>query len=156
MADYTRLTDTVNCQEGRAYMTKNGQNRKLFDLSKLTADVEIKTKTKQMLGHRVEQTKPTGMKITGSLTVYLMTSDFIDYARKYKETGVLDPITIQTVMEDPQSTVGRSEILLKDVVLSKAALVNIDDSTDDAATFDTDFTAGEFEILSRFGEPESY
>ena len=66
----------------------------------------------------------------------------------------MEPITIQTVMEDPQSTVGRSEILLKDVVLSKAALVNIDDSTDDAATFDTDFTAGDFEILSRFVEPE--
>ena len=154
--EYTRLTDTVNAQEGRAYITKIGKNRRLFELSKLSANVEIKTKTKQMLGNRVEQTKPTGMKITGSLTAYLMTSDFIDYAKSYKETGVLEPITIQTVMEDPQSTVGRSEILLKDVVLSRAALVNIDDSTDDAATFDTDFTAGDFEILSRFVEPESY
>ena len=76
--EYTRLTDTVNAQEGRAYITKNGKNRRLFELSKLSANVEIKTKTKQMLGNRVEQTKPTGMKITGSLTAYLMTSDFID------------------------------------------------------------------------------
>ena len=52
--EYTRLTDTVNAQEGRAYITKNGKNRRLFELSKLSANVEIKTKTKQMLGNRVE------------------------------------------------------------------------------------------------------
>ena len=39
--EYTRLTDTVNAQEGRAYITKNGKNRRLFELSKLLSLIHI-------------------------------------------------------------------------------------------------------------------
>lgn len=156
MENTTRLMDTVNSLEGRAFVTRNGQNRKLFELTKITATAKLKTKTKQMLGNRIEQVKPIGMSITGNLSCYLMTSDWIEYARKYKETGVLEPITIQTTMEDNNSTVGRSTILLKDVILTDIGLMNIDDSSDDASTWDSDFTAGDFEIIEKFSPPENF
>lgn len=156
MSDYTRLSDAISSKEGRAFITRDGVNRKMFELAKIDAKVELKTSSKQMLGHRVEQTKVVGMKISGTLTGYLMTSDYIEYAKRYKETGYLEPITIQTVMEDSTSTVGRSEILLKDVVLTSVPLVTIDDSSDDAVTFDSDFTAADFEVISKFAPPSNY
>ena len=51
----TRIENIPMCTEGAGYITINGQNRKLFELSKLSATVEVKTWEKQLLGSRMNK-----------------------------------------------------------------------------------------------------
>lgn len=150
MAEYMPINESVKSNEGRAYVTIGGQNRRLAELSKLEANITVKTRSRQPLGSRFEQTKATGLKISGSVTLYLMTSDWMDYAASYAETGKLAPVSIQAITEDPDSSAGRCEVLLTGVILSNVGLAVLSDSDDADATFTSDFTANGMKVLRRF------
>lgn len=55
--NYTRLDDTISSHEGKAFATIDGQNRELFELSKLNAQIDLNVISKRMLGHRMTQHK---------------------------------------------------------------------------------------------------
>lgn len=149
----TLYNDTVNGHEGEAYLTINGSNRKAFELSKFTAEVELTVSEKRMLGHRLSQHKVTGSKGSGSMTMYHMNSEMINYAKEYLKDGTFTGFTMLVIQDDPQSTVGRQEIAYYGVIPAKLPGSYLDDSSDDALTFDTDFTFDNYEVLSSFSAP---
>ena len=55
--NYTMLSDTLGSSEGMGYITRDGQNRRMFDLSKVEAYVDLKVTEKQLMGHRMVQHK---------------------------------------------------------------------------------------------------
>ena len=61
MADnYVRLADTISSKEGKAYITINGQNRELFEISSFKAQLDLKAQARRMMGHRMTQHKVVG------------------------------------------------------------------------------------------------
>jgi hypothetical protein len=157
MADnYVRLSDTISSKEGKAYITINGQNRELFEISSLTAQLELNVQSRQMLGHRMVQHKVVGAEGTGSMTMYFMNSDMLRLAIDYIKKGSYGGLKLQIKNEDAQSTIGKQEVVLLGVLLNTIPVATLDDQSDDPITVDTDFTFDDIEGLSFFDLPENY
>jgi len=154
--NYTRLSDTISAKEGKAYITINGQNRELFEISALTAQIELNVQERRMLGHRMTQHKVVGATGTGSMTMYFMNSEMLNQAIQYLRTGNYRGLKLQVKNEDPQSTVGKQEVVLLNVILASIPAAILDDQSDDPITFDTDFTFDDIENLKSFRLPENY
>ena len=154
--NYTRLPDTISAREGKAYITINGQNRELFEISALTAQIDLTVQERRMLGHRMTQHKVVGATGTGSMTIYFMNSEMLNQAIQYLRTGNYRGLKFQVKNEDPQSTVGRQEVVLLNVILATIPVATLDDQSDDPITFDTDFTFDDIEVLESFNLPENY
>lgn len=154
--NYTRLPDTISAREGKAYITINGQNRELFEISALTAQIDLTVQERRMLGHRMTQHKVVGATGTGSMTIYFMNSQMLNQAIQYLRTGNYRGLKIQVKNEDPQSTVGKQEVVLLNVILATIPVTTLDDQSDDPITFDTDFTFDDIEVLEGFKLPENY
>lgn len=154
--NYTRLADTISSKEGKAYITIDGVNRELFEISSLSAQLELNIQARRMLGHRMTQHKVTGAEGTGSMTMYFMNSGMLRQALDYIKKGSYGGIKIQVKNEDEQSTVGAQEVVLLNVLLGTIPVATIDDQSDDPVTVDTDFTFDDMEVLSYFDLPENY
>jgi len=154
--NYTNISDTISSHEGKAYITIDGQNRELFEISALTAQIDLTVQERRMLGHRMTQHKVVGATGTGSLTMYFMNSEMLNQAIKYLRTGNYKGLKLQVKNEDPQSTVGKQEVVLSNVILSSVPVAILDDSSDDPITFDTDFTFDEIVNLQGFKLPVNY
>jgi len=154
--NYTNISDTISSHEGKAYITIDGQNRELFEISALTAQIDLTVQERRMLGHRMTQHKVVGATGTGSLTMYFMNSEMLNQAIKYLRTGNYKGLKLQVKNEDPQSTVGKQEVVLSNVILSSVPVAILDDSSDDPITFDTDFTFDEIVNLQSFKLPVNY
>ena len=154
--NYVRLSDTISSKEGKAYITINGQNRELFEISSLTAQLELNVQSRQMLGHRMVQHKVIGAEGTGSMTMYFMNSDMLKLAIQYIKEGKYGGLKLQIKNEDAQSTIGKQEIVLLGVLLNTIPVATLDDQSDDPITVDTDFTFDDIEGLSFFKLPANY
>ena len=154
--NYTRLSDTLSAKEGKAYITIDGQNRELFEISALTAQIDLSVQERRMLGHRMTQHKVVGATGTGSMTMYFMNSEMLNQAIQYLRTGNYKGLKVQVKNEDPQSTVGKQEVVLSNVILATIPVTTLDDQSDDPITFDTDFTFDDIEVLEGFKLPENY
>lgn len=152
----TQYTDTVSGHEGKGFITIGGKNREAFELSKYTAEIEMTVSEKRMLGHRMTQHKVTGAKGSGSMTMFHMNSEMLNYAQKYLKTGNFAGFTMLVIQDDEQSTVGSQEVAYYGVIPTKFPGSYLDDSSDDALTFDTDFTFDSCEVLKSFDNPANF
>lgn len=153
---YLRLSDTLSSKEGKAFITIDGQNRELFEISSITAQLDLAIQSRPTLGHRMTQHKVVGAEGTGSMTMYFMNSEMLRMAIEYIKNGKMPEIKLQIKNEDNQSTVGKQEVILLGVVLNSIPVASIDDSSDDPITVDTDFTFDDIEGLSYFDLPSNY
>ncbi len=157
MADnYVRLADTISSKEGHAYITIDGENRELFEISSLKAQLDLTVQTRRMLGHRMTQHKVVGAEGTGSMTMYFMNSDMLKLALSYVDGGKFGDITITVMNEDAQSTIGNQTVELHNVLFKTIPVSTLDDQSDDPITIDTDFTFDSIVGLSYFDKPQNY
>lgn len=154
--NYVRLSDTISSKEGKAYITIDGRNRELFEISSLNAQLELNVQSRQMLGHRMVQHKVIGAEGTGSMTMYFMNSDMLRLAIQYIKEGKYGGLKLQIKNEDAQSTIGKQEVVLLGVLLNTIPVATLDDQSDDPITIDTDFTFDDIEGLSFFDLPANY
>ncbi|BCK01717.1 phage tail tube protein [Anaerocolumna chitinilytica] len=158
MADnkYLRLADTISAKEGSAFIIINGVSRPLFEVSTLKAQLDLTVQTRKMLGNRMTQHKIVGAEGTGSMTMYFMNSDMLKLAIGYLSNGNFGTISIRVVNEDPQSSAGRQEVMLNNVLLKTIPVASLDDQSDDPITVDTDFTFDSISNMKYFNNPEGF
>ncbi len=157
MADnYVRLSDTISSKEASAFITIDGTNRELFEISSIKAQLDLNVQTRNMLGHRMAQHKVTGAEGTGSMTMYFMNSDMLKLAIKYIKEGSYGGLKLQVKNLDAQSTIGTQEVVLSNVLLKTIPVCTIDDQSEDPITIDTDFTFDDIDGLSFFDLPQNY
>ena len=154
--NYVQLSDTISGTEGKGYITINGVNRELFEVSAFEAYLEMIVQERRMMGHRMTQHKVIGATGTGSITLYFMNSDMLKMAQNYIKNGKYKGVKIQVKNEDSQSTIGKQEVVLSNVIFSKLLIAKLDDQSEDPITFDTDFTFDDMETLSFFDLPANY
>lgn len=154
--DNRRIENLPLCNKGGAYITVAGQNRKAFEIAKLEAKVELKMWSKQLLGNQMEQNRPTGAKGSGTITVYNATSVFREACHEYLENGTFPPISIQAYSDDKGSAVGRSEVLLRNVVLNEVPLMLIDEGSEEGSQSDIGILFSDYDVLSDFKLPSNY
>lgn len=152
MAEFLRGKDTVSGQEGRAYMTFNGQVQLMFYISNITATINKNKVEIRTVGRRGTQRKANGWTGTGSMNVFYVTSVFRQMMQEYKDTGVDAFFDIQVINDDPTSSVGTQEVTLIDVNLDGVTLAMLDAGSD-AMQEDIAFTFDDFDLGSQFNEP---
>jgi hypothetical protein len=155
MDNYVQLSDTVASSEGKAYVTMDGANRELFETQSLRAQLELIVQARRMLGNKMTQHKVVGATGTGSATLYFMNSQQLNHAIAFLKNGVRSPIKLQVVNEDAQSTTGRQEVVMTNVIFNNIPVAAVEES-DDPITFDSDFTYDGIENLESFVLPENY
>lgn len=154
--NYVRLGDTISSKEGKAFITIDGRNRELFEISSLKAQLDLTVQARRMMGHRMTQHKVVGAEGTGSMTMYFMNSDMLKLAIAYIKEGKYGGIKLQVKNEDAQSTIGQQEVALLNVLFKTIPVATLDDQSDDPITIDTDFTFDDLDGLSYFDLPANY
>lgn len=154
--NYVRLGDTISSKEGKAFITIDGRNRELFEISSLKAQLDLTVQARRMMGHRMTQHKVVGAEGTGSMTMYFMNSDMLKLAIAYIKEGKYGGIKLQVKNEDAQSTIGQQEVALLNVLFKTIPVATLDDQSDDPITIDTDFTFDDLDGLSYFDLPVNY
>lgn len=149
---YLLQQDGLNGKSGKAFITIDGRNVELFGLKKFESNAEIQKADFPVVGTKIIQQKPTGVKYSGTATVYYGTPDFIAIASQYQKTGILPEITFQVTNYDESSSVGTQTVAYYGVVLDKIPLSLLDDSADYLEE-EISFTFSSFEELSAFRAP---
>lgn len=147
-----KFKDTISGQEGMAYTEIDGRNEPMFYLKNINAVVEKQKVQGRTLGKRGDQNKTIGWGGTGSLTVYKVTSKFVEMAIDYVKNGRDLFFNITIVNEDPTSAIGAQRVLLVDVNLNSypIALLDIDA---EALEEEMDFTFDDLDLLEAFKQP---
>ena len=154
MSSKKRLQDLPSGGEGTGYLYLNGSIVKAFMLKKITPTVEGIVKNQKFLGERVESNAVRGIKITGDITYYNTSTKLKKAIRDYKNgTAEYPDLTVQYYAEN--AAYGREEITLSGVILAKVPLGGLDDSSDDATTQESSFTAEDFDINDSFTEVDN-
>lgn len=149
---FLKAGDVISGREGTAFMTINGRNVPMFFLKTIEATVELVKTEVPVLGKRTNQQKVTGANGTGSMTIHKVTSEFANIAVNYMKTGVIPDVTVKVTNDDPNSTIGRQTILLKDVIFDSIVIAKLDVESE-TLDEDVDFTFSDTNILEAFTEP---
>ncbi|MBP3037987.1 phage tail tube protein [Bacillaceae bacterium Marseille-Q3522] len=149
---FLKAKDIISGQEGTAFATINGRNVEMFYVRAIEATVEKQKSEVKTLGKRGTQHKTTGWTGSGSMTIYAVTSEFIQMAIDYVKNGVDTYFDIKTTNSDPTSSIGRQTVVLLDVNLDSIPIVNLDTDTEFLEQ-DLDFTFDDLDLLEKFQEP---
>lgn len=144
--------DAVSGKEGKAFATINGQVKEMFYIKKLKADGEKEKAEFKVVGTRTIQYKAKGMKYTGTMTIYDVTTDFVSLIQTYDKTGVDTYFTLQIVNDDQTSTIGTKRTVLYNVNLDKLSIAQLDADVDFLET-EIGFTFTSFELLEEYIDP---
>ena len=149
--NFMNIKDAISAAEAECFITIGGVRYNFMQAINVEAKIE-KTKVEvPILGRRNKANKTVGWKGTGSASFHYNTSIFRELLYRFKETGVDEYFDIQIINEDPTSSVGRQEIILKDCNIDGGILAKFDADSSDNLTEDFDFTFEDFEIPKKFG-----
>jgi len=151
---YLRAKDIINSSEALAFITIAGKNTRLFYVKKINADIDFTKKEYNVMGKRGTQNKIVKTKISGTMTIYGVTSEYKKLASEYMKNGIEPRFELTTVNDDPSSSIGKETVVLHDCLPDKINLVNIDFDSEDK-TEDIGFTSDGFDLLDEFGVPEN-
>lgn len=144
--------DTISGQEARAYTTIDGRNEELFYAKKLESKIEKEKSEGKTLGKRGTQNKAKGYKGSGTLTIYYVTSLFIEMMIKYMKEGIDTYFDITVVNEDPTSATGKQTVVLKNCNLDECPIALFDVDSDSLEA-DIGFTFDDVDLLDKFKKP---
>ena len=144
--------DALNGKSGKAFATIDGKNVEMFGLKKFNSEAEFQEADFKVVGTTRVQSKTTGVKMTGTATVYYGTPTFLRMLRTYLKTGKLPYFTFQITNDDPSTSVGVQTVALYDVKLSKVPIALLDADTDFLEE-EISFSYTDLEVLSWFTDP---
>lgn len=145
--------DALNGKEGQAFITIDGRNVEVFGLKRLQTDANFQEADFKVVGTRLVQKKTTGVELTGTMTIYYGTPEFIDLVQNYIKTGKLPYFTLQVTNNDPSTSVGVQTVVYYNVKLTQVPL-SILDADVEWLSEDVTFSYTHFEVLSAFTEPD--
>lgn len=146
--------DTISGAEARAFATIDGNNEEMFYLKKLKATVKKEKTPVPVLGKRAVQQKAAGWEGTGECTIYYVTPLFRKMMLDYIKTGKDAYFDITLVNEDPNSSIGKQTVILKNVNLNETVMALIDV---EAKTLEEEvsFTFSDIDMPDKFNAPTS-
>lgn len=149
---FMKIQDAISGQEAKAFSTINGQREEMFYAKKLKAEAEKTKASLKTLGKRGEQSKATGWKGTGEMTIYYVTSKFRELMLDYIKNGKDAYFDVTVINEDPASSIGKQTTILRNVNLDKVIMAMLDVDAE-ALEEDISFTYDDVDLLDKFGKP---
>lgn len=148
--------DTLNGKLGQAFVTINGQSQELFRAKKINVATNIQSTDVPVVGTTRIQEKATGVKQTGTMTIYYGTPLLTQMAITYAQTGVVTYFDLQVTNNDPTATVGTQTIVYYGCKLSGELLTSIIDVDVEMLEQECTFSYTTQAILSSFNTEANY
>lgn len=149
---YLLERDALNGKEGQGFMTIDGRNIEMFQIKNFQTNATFQEADFKVVGTRLVQKKTTGVELTGTMTLYYGTPEFINLVSNYLKTGQLPYFTLNITNNDPSTSVGVQTVAYYDVKLQSVPL-SILDADAEFLTEDISFSFTSFEPLSSFTTP---
>ena len=144
--------DALNGKEGKGFAGVNGRNIEMFGMKKFHTDADFQEADFKVVGTRLVQKKTTGVILSGSMTIYYGTPEFVGLVEVYLKTGKLPYFTLQITNDDPATSVGAQTIAFYNVKLQKVPIAILDADIE-YLTEDVTFSYTSFEVLRSFVAP---
>ena len=144
--------DAINGKAGKAIITLEGENHELFHIKKLQADAEFQKSDFKVVGTTKVQQRVTGVRYTGTMTVYYGTPYFQQIAKIYNDTGEMKEFQALVENDDKTAQVGAQRIALYGCVLDRIPLCLLDVDAD-ALEEEIGFSYRDFKYLEEFHDP---
>lgn len=148
--------DTLNGKLGQAFVTIDGQSQELFRAKKINVATNIQSTDVPVVGTTRIQEKATGVKQTGTMTIYYGTPLLTQMAITYAQTGVVTYFDLQVTNNDPTATVGTQTIVYYGCKLSGELLTSIIDVDVDMLEQECTFSYTTQAVLSSFNTEANY
>ncbi len=145
--------DALNGKSGSGFITINGENHQMFGMKKFQSDAEFQEEDFKVVGTNLVQTKTTGVKLSGTMTLYYGSPYFLQLLNDYLKTGKLPYFTMQIENDDPSTSVGTQTVVYYNVKLNKLPISKLDAETS-SLDMDVGFTFTNVEVLNWFHDPE--
>ncbi|CAG7616979.1 Phage-like element PBSX protein XkdM [Paenibacillus solanacearum] len=149
---FLRAGDTISGQEGRAYAIVNQLSEEMFYIKSLEATVEKQKAEIKTIGRRGVQHKATGWTGKGTMTIYYVTSKFRQMMFDYIKNGKDTYFSIKVINEDPVSTVGMQEVILRGVNLDSVIMASLN-SESEVLEEEVSFTFEDIDLEKTFNAP---
>ena len=144
--------DALNGKQGKAFLTLNGVNNELFSIKKFQTDYEFQKTDFKVVGTTTVQQKTTGVKKTGTMTIYYGTPLFVQMAQEYEKNGKVLYFDMQVENDDPSTSVGKQTIAYYGCSLDKIPLSMLDADAEFLEE-EVGFSFTSFEVLEAFTAP---
>lgn len=144
-----KARDTIATNSGTVIATINGTNRKLGEVIKLEAKSEKNLEEVRVLGKRSVGHKPTSVEFTGSVSMYLASSLWLELDEQWKNGGPQPEISITTTIEDESTSAKKQVVQLMDVIFEETLIAG-QDAEDGLLEFETDFKFDDYKVIQKF------
>ena len=144
--------DALNGKQGKAFLTIDGSINELFSIKKFQTDYEFQKSDFKVVGTTGVQQKTTGVKKTGTMTIYYGTPLFVQMAQEYEKNGKVLYFDIQVENDDPATSVGKQTVAYYGCSLDKIPLSMLD-ADSDFLEEEVSFSFTSFEVLQQFTAP---
>ena len=148
--------DTLNGKLGQAFVTIDGQSQELFRAKKINVSADIQSTDVPVVGTTRIQQKTTGVKQTGTMTIYYGTPLLTQMAMTYMETGVMTYFDLQVTNNDPTATVGTQTMVYYGCKLTGELLLSIIDVDTEMLEQECTFSYTNARTLSSFTTETNY
>ncbi len=148
-AKFLNAKDTISSKEAVVFATIKGQNIPMIEIKELTAKIEKNKEEVQVIGRRMTGNKTTSMKGTGSLSGYVINSNWMKYGLDFLRGGADLYFSINATINDTTSSVGSQTVLLSDVNLDDIPILDLE-SDDGTLEWETDFTFEDVQLVTPF------
>lgn len=148
-AKFLNAKDTISSKEAVVFATIKGQNIPMIEIKELTAKIEKNKEEVQVIGRRMTGNKTTSMKGTGSLSGYVINSNWMKYGLDFLRGGADLYFSINATIKDTTSSVGSQTVLLSDVNLDDIPILDLE-SDDGTLEWETDFTFEDVQLVTPF------
>lgn len=150
MSKQLKSYDTISGKEGTAYVRIDGRNEELFSAKSIEAKLELKKGAVKCIGRRMEGSKITGIKGSGTLKIYYGSPLFSSMIGDYKDTGKSLYFDLVVENDDQASSAGKQTVLLRDCCPDGITLAKLDGDTDDPLEDEIGFTFEDYEYINKF------
>lgn len=146
---FLKSDEVISGREGMVQATIDGVVRELAEIRTLEANAALNKTEFKVLGFRGTYNKVTGFTCSGSMTMYYNTSLYAQIVEIYMKTGVIVPIDIIVLNEDPSSSIGKQRVRLNGVILNEVTVAKVDAEAEFIDS-SADFSYVDFDILDKF------
>lgn len=148
--------DTVNGAEGKIIVTVDGKQTEIAGMRNITTNAEIQGQDMRVIGTRIIQNKPNGVKQTGTGNIYYGSNIFLDMVLEYINTGRMPEFDIQISNTDPATSIGSQIMAYYGCQLTGDVPLSILDNEDSMLAYDFNFTFTRVARLESFTDPSGY
>lgn len=151
MFQYMNEQDAPRKNQATCYVTRGSRRIAACFAKEFEGKANISSKEVPVLGKMIKGRKMVGMEMKFSMTIYKVTDIFDEIVEEYKNTGYMEPFTIQVTNEDSISSMGRSTKIYKDCIIDGEVILSSFSASGD------DFIEQKIEgYCSNFEMPEKY